>query len=226
MLGAALFTIDNDGRLFHNYLRTGERKQIGGPDFVNTLFMFAGNGQLYTIEKDGTLYHVNPEDGSWDGYEGDWKETKVGTIFENRLFTIEKKGALFGTDLKSGKWVPIGKPVHAGTAFLFPGNDALYTIDGKEGNLHRVNAKDGSRQQVGQPGSWKGTVAGTTLGGALYTVDANGALIKTNLADGTLTQVGKADFGSTTFLFGHAEKLFAIEKDGNLYRVTVKEGAR
>jgi hypothetical protein len=33
-------------------------------------FLFAAGRQLYTIEKDGTLYRVNTKDGSWVPQEG------------------------------------------------------------------------------------------------------------------------------------------------------------
>jgi tRNA A-37 threonylcarbamoyl transferase component Bud32 len=221
ILNPTLFTIDSDGHLFHNNLRNGERKQIGDADFGNTVFLFASGGQLYAIERAGTMYRVNPDNGRWVRLEGDWKGTRAGVVHEGRLFTIENDGTLYGTELPKGEWSSIGKPRHTGTAFLFAADDSLYALD-KEGSLHRVNPKDGTRQRVGQPNGWKGTVAGAVLGGGLYTVEASGALYRTNLADGTWIQVGKSEFGSTAFLFAHAEKLYAIEKDGNLYRVHVK----
>jgi hypothetical protein len=153
--------------------------------------------------------------------DGDWKETKVGTIFEGRLFTIEKKGTLFATEVESGKYVAVGKPIFANTAFLFAGEDSLYTIT-RDGNLYRVHPKDGKAQQLGQPGAWKNTLAGAFLGGALYTVESSGNLYRTNLSDGNWAPVSKPEFGGTAFLFAGGDKLYVIEKEGNLYRVTIK----
>jgi tRNA A-37 threonylcarbamoyl transferase component Bud32 len=220
VLGEALYTADSDGHLYHGFLRTGTRKQVGSASFGNTAFMFGAARQLYTIEKDGTLYRVNPRDASWVALEGDWKDTRMCAVIENRLFTIEKSGTLFGTDLAPITWASIGKPNHAATAFLFATDDTLYAIE-KEGSLFRINPKDGNKQRVGTS-SWKGTVAGAVLGDDLYTVETSGHLYKTALPGGLWNAVGKPEFGSTAFLFAAGDKLYSIEKDGTLYRVTVK----
>src|SRR5262249_6255867 len=199
VLGEALFTGDSDGHLYHGFLRTGVRKQVGSASFGNTTLMFAAARQLYSIEKDGTLYRVNPRDGSWVPLEGDWKDTRAGAVIDNRLYTVEKSGALFGTDLATGTWVSIGKPHHAATVFLFATDDSLYAIE-KEGSLFRINPKDGTKQRVGTS-NWKNTVAGAVLGDDLYTVETSGHLYKTALPGGLWNAVGKPEFGSTAFLF-------------------------
>jgi hypothetical protein len=221
VLNESLYTADSDGHLYHGFLRTGNRKQVGSASFGSTAFLFAAGRQLYTIEKDGTLYRVNPREGNKVGLEGDWKDTRAAVVIDNRLFTIEKNGTLYGTDLATTTWASIGKPNHAATAFLFATDDTLYAIE-KEGSLFRINPKDGGRQRVGQAGNWKGTLAGAVLGDDLYTVEASGYLYKTTLPGGSWVAVGKPEFGSTAFLFSAGDKLYSIERDGTLYRVNIK----
>jgi hypothetical protein len=78
--------------------------------------------------------------------------------------------------------------------------------------------------QVGPPGAWKDTLAGTVLKGRLYTTESNGCLYTTDLDTGGWTQIGKAEFGATRFLFAAGDKLYTIETDGTLYRVNPNDG--
>ena len=81
------------------------------------------------------------------------------------------------------------------------------------------------KQNVGAPGGWAGTIAGTELNGTLYTVEATGSLYATTPANGAWTRVGKADFANVVFLFAVGESLVAIEKDGSLYLIQPQDGS-
>ncbi|HOR75122.1 MAG TPA: hypothetical protein PLN70_09700 [Kiritimatiellia bacterium] len=81
------------------------------------------------------------------------------------------------------------------------------------------------KQNVGAPGGWAGTIAGTELNGTLYTVEATGSLYATAPANGAWTRVGKADFANVVFLFAVGESLVAIEKDGSLYLIQPQDGS-
>ncbi|MGD9781294.1 MAG: hypothetical protein AB7V14_03975 [Kiritimatiellia bacterium] len=82
-----------------------------------------------------------------------------------------------------------------------------------------ARAGEFSKQALGTPGNWAGTIAGTALDGKLYTVEASGKLFATDPADGSWDQIGGADFANTAFLFAAGEKLASIEKDGSLYLI-------
>jgi hypothetical protein len=58
VMNGRLYTAEKNGTLHETNLATGQRTQIGGPDFGNTKFMFAAGADLYTIESDGNLYRV------------------------------------------------------------------------------------------------------------------------------------------------------------------------
>ncbi len=137
-----LYTIDAAGCLQMTVLGTGMKKQIGKAEFINTQRMFAAGDSLYTIEKSGRLYRVNPRDGTWRkvGQAADWKDTVTATVLKGVLYTTEPAGRLFVTDLTTGKWKPIGKPEFAGSIALFAAGSKIFTIE-KDGNLYWVNVK-------------------------------------------------------------------------------------
>lgn len=82
-----------------------------------------------------------------------------------------------------------------------------------------------TKQALGSPGNWAGTIAGTALDGKLYTVETAGNLYATDPADGSWTQLGGADFANTAFLFAAGESLVSIEKDGSLFLIDPADGS-
>ena len=65
ILNGHLYTAESDGSLRSTDLANGQRNQVGKLDFGNTVVMFASGEMLYTIETDGSLFRVNPGDGTW-----------------------------------------------------------------------------------------------------------------------------------------------------------------
>ena len=59
ILGDRLLTIESNGTLFETRLSTGIWQQLGKPEFVNTKFLCAGLGKIYSIEANGALYEIN-----------------------------------------------------------------------------------------------------------------------------------------------------------------------
>jgi hypothetical protein len=86
MLGADLYTVESDGRLYCTSVRTGERRGVGGADFGTTRFTFPLGTNLYTIEQSGNLYRTQPHSGQaidafdWctDEIERLWQQQGVG----------------------------------------------------------------------------------------------------------------------------------------------------
>lgn len=135
-----LFTVDASGALYGTDLETAEWEQVGGENFSNTALMFAADRSLYTIEKNGDLFRVNPNEGNWTriGRQGDWQDTLAGATLGHLLFTIDASGALYATDLHTAEWDQLGGNDFAKTALLFAAGDALYTIE-TTGSLYRIN---------------------------------------------------------------------------------------
>jgi len=62
------------------------------------------SNNIYTIERDGSLYRTNPSTGVWVGIgkKGEWANTIAGTATDNYLYTVEKSGALYETNTNTG----------------------------------------------------------------------------------------------------------------------------
>ena len=93
------------------------------------------------------------------------------------------------------------------------------------GSLQQAIAGAGDRTLAMNLGEWNDTIALTTLGGRLYTIEKSGALYRTDLTNGRWAQLGKAEFANTAFLFADNQSLYTIEYDGSLYRVSPLNGA-
>ena len=93
------------------------------------------------------------------------------------------------------------------------------------GICQTVRAQPGVRTRLGTAGEWKDTIALATMDDRLYTIERNGALYVTDLTSGKWIQIGKAQFGSTQFMFADAGSLYTIEADGGLYRLNPADGS-
>jgi hypothetical protein len=220
-LGGKIYTVETGGALYETDSASGTWKQIGKPEFANTLFLFGLGDQLVSIENSGSLYLINPADGSWkpSGKPGDWLNTVAGTVLNGRLYTVEAGGALYETDPASGVWKQVGKRDFADTFMLFAPGDQLVSIE-KDGGLYLINPTDGSWKPSGQPTGWANTTAGATLAGKLYTIDAGGTLYKTDPSTGSMQPDGRSDFAGTRFLFPAGSILKGIDGGGSLFAVT------
>ena len=234
ILNRRLFTVESDGSLRATELETGERVQIAGQDFGETIFMFASVDSLWTIERNGTLYRVNPADGGWSavGTEGAWIETRAGAILKGRLYTAQSNGTLQETNLGDGTRKQIGPARFADTAAMMAGGDKLWIID-THGNLQRVDPQSGAGQRVGPQGEWKSLLGAAIVDDRLYSIRDDGTLREAILGKdkgqvngkgrkGKGRQLGKAEFGNTRFLYASRRQLYTIENDGSLYEVFLR----
>jgi hypothetical protein len=77
-----LVTVESDGSLQIADLVDGKRKQIGGLEFGNTAFMFLVDGQVLTIETDGSLYRIGLEGPKVDPFA--WCTEEVEKVFREQ----------------------------------------------------------------------------------------------------------------------------------------------
>lgn len=58
-LNNKLCTIEKSGALYETDLVAALWKQIGKPEFGNTVLLLSGSAKLHTIESSGSFYEVN-----------------------------------------------------------------------------------------------------------------------------------------------------------------------
>ncbi len=134
-----LYSAEADGTLQATDLATGRRAPIGKADFGRTAFLLASGESLYGIEKEGSLYRVNPADGTRDrlGPAGAWKAVRAAGVLKGKLYSAENDGTLRATDLATGRRTQVGAAEFGQTTFLLPSGAELCTIE-TSGNLYRV----------------------------------------------------------------------------------------
>jgi hypothetical protein len=142
VLKGRLYTTQGSGTLRVTDLDTGGSTGIGKAEFGGTRFLFAGGDRLYTLETDGSLYRVNPDDGGRArvGPPAAWKLTRAGAVVGGRLYTAEGDGTLQETDPGAGTRQQVGGADFGNTAFMFPVGQDLYTIE-TDGSLYHVFIK-------------------------------------------------------------------------------------
>src|SRR5439155_1714772 len=135
-------TVETDGVLYETDLGTGEWKAVGRADFKNTRWLLAQGDRLYGIETGGSLYRINPGDGSRErvGREGAFKDSAVAAVLGERLYVIDKGGALLEVQPTTGDARQLGKGEFTNTRYLFGVDGKLSAID-VSGSMYRVSVK-------------------------------------------------------------------------------------
>lgn len=237
--GAALknsfYSVSKSGALSVTDLKSGKTKKVGKAAFAKTKIMLAAGTSLYDIEKDGSLYRVNPATGAKSrlGSAGEWKDTFIGATANSQIYSVEKSGALYKTNPVNGQWAQLGNPEFGGTVLML-GRDkvgyaeaGLFTIEG-DGSLYTINIKDGTWKNLGKNSLWKSSKTGTIVGevDTVYVVNDKGVLQWSILAAGDDVKplpMGKPIYKNTKFIFvGHSglmPSLYCLDGDGTLYEV-------
>jgi tRNA A-37 threonylcarbamoyl transferase component Bud32 len=221
-LKGRLYTVEKSGVLYETDLSSGEWKAVGKPEFAGTSLLFAAGDALYSIEVDGSLYAINPGDGTWKrlGRQGAWGKTVAGTVWKDRLYTADGERLLVRTNPADGRRAVVnglGRSL-VRTDFLLAAGGRLYAI-GFDGRVYEMNPAGGAAKAIGQLGDLRGVRAAAVVEDRLYTVESDDNLHETDLKDGKRKQLGETEFGSTRFLLACGADLYALDGDGNLYRV-------
>ncbi|HWA97086.1 MAG TPA: hypothetical protein VG713_01275, partial [Pirellulales bacterium] len=135
----AILTAESGGGLYATST-DGYWMQIGTPVFNNTLSMVVLNGWLYTIETSGSLYQVNPVNGSWRqiGEPAAWLGVIAAAALDGSFYTAESNGYLYQTNPETGERAHLGGPVFGDTTLMVAAAGALYTIE-NSGSLYRID---------------------------------------------------------------------------------------
>ncbi|MCA9519956.1 MAG: hypothetical protein KC609_03245 [Myxococcales bacterium] len=101
----ALYTIEGDGKMYRTDLRTLASAPIGNPGWERTRHFISCGTMLYTVEKVGALYRVNPTSGRWQrtGPFGAYSRVRHALCSASEVFTLESDGGVYVTSIPAGK---------------------------------------------------------------------------------------------------------------------------
>ena len=218
----SLYTIDTVGKLIRSHLGTGEKQAVNDQYYGNSIRLWGGGKNLFTLENDGSLYRTHPETGQWSilGKAGDWINTVLAVPVYGYLYSVEKNGTLYATNVNTGNYLPLGKPDFAGCTSIYETGGSLY-LTGASGNLMQVSEADGSWKQVLAPQSLTNSIGAAVLSGKLYSLENDGSLIRYELPVGTKTVLGKISFKAPVILMAAGIKLYLLDASGTLQEISL-----
>jgi hypothetical protein len=192
----------------------------------NTAALAVIGNNLYTVEKDGTLYRTDLASGKWVKIgKSEFAHTKFMFASGGTLFTIESDGSLYRVSPSDGAWSRIGKAgdwsrTMSGAMI----GDKLFTVE-SGGELYETNTTSGVWRQMGKA-EFVRTKFLLGGGGALYTIEGDGNLYAVNPANGSWKQVGSSnEWVNTLRSTMHGGKMYTIESNGALYETNPQTGA-
>jgi hypothetical protein len=198
---------------------TGKWELVGKEgDYRTTVGMVAMDNMLWTVQKDGSLYKVDPSNGASTKIadKGSFEKLENLEGMDHMLWSVES-GTLYKNDSASGKWEQVGKEGEWARTVDFVGlNGFLYSIE-PDGSLWKTD-KTGNHTLLDK-GEFKGCTHLTEMGGNLYTIE-NGTLYETDPNTLKWRQIGKeGDFARINAMEGTMNYIFMIDKSGILYKV-------
>lgn len=219
----ALYSIDTTGKFIRTNLSTGEKSAVNDQHYGNSIRLWGGGKNLFTLEKDGSLYRTHPETGQWSilGKAGDWINTMQAVPVYGYLYSVEKNGTLYATNVNTGNYIALGKPDFAGCGALYETGGSLY-LGGASGNLLQVSEADGTWKQILSPQSLTNSIAGAVISGKLFILEKDGSLIRYDVPAGSKTVLGKTSFKSPVFLMAAGIKLYLLDGSGSLQEISLQ----
>lgn len=216
-----LYTIDSSNKLVRSNLSTGEMALVNDQLYGNSIRLWGGGKNLFTLEKDGSLYRTHPESGQWSilGKAGDWINTLLAVPVYGYLYSVEVNGTLYATNVNTGYYIPLGKPDFSGCKAIYETGGNLYLIGAKE-DLLKVNEADGSWEQILAPQSLTNTMTGAVISGKLYILENDGSLIRFEVPSGSKTVLGKLSGHPPVFLMAAGVKLYLLDSGGTLQEIS------
>jgi hypothetical protein len=117
-----LFVIEPGGAGWH---------QLGEAEYDPKLLL--GDGEsLYSVEENGSLYRIDPKDGSWEQLDGSWGDVCAGAARKGGIFLATESGTLYVVG-KGGAWAPVAEGAPPAAKFLFLTGRRLYALEGDGG---------------------------------------------------------------------------------------------
>lgn len=215
----ALYTFSSDV-LYKTELDSGYRSRLGNSVYKNIRFFFAINNRLHIIETDGSMLGIDPNTGDRkpESSMNTWVNVVQVIVVGNSLYSFENGVCYKHTALDPNNRKQIGKAEFYELGNLYRSDSRLFSIIG--GNLYQINTGNGEWNKIGKGKAWKSVKAGAALNDKFYSIESDGILYETTLADGTKKELDKTQFIKGGFLFAESGKLYTI-LEGTLYEINM-----
>jgi hypothetical protein len=225
VLGDDIYIIAADNLLYWFNREADEFEQLGDDAWDPRILLAAGD-TLICLEEDGSVYAIDPEDGSAQllGDEGDWAEASCAAIAGNRLVIAGSDGSISAVDLESGEFVVLAEDGWAPANMFNSDSDYVHVLEAN-GTIYVLNVENGESSQVGKDEWWAGTTASDGKNGALYLLN-DGKLYALDTWAPDYTQIGESPNWRSTMLFIGDSGLYTFEENGSAYLVEVLGGHR
>ncbi len=214
-LDGSLYIV-NDEKLYRINPADGGYAQVGD-ELWRPRFLFGNKGTLYIVDTEGSFYRIEPTTGSYqqiDRYT--WSKLQATAVVrENICFFSD--GGLYVVNGDDGTYRGVGSDTWNPRAAC--GFNNLYVID-HDGTMYKVQIEDGAWFVSGEKYDWPTSGASLArIGEFGYLVNA-GCLYKTQPGGGAYWKLS-SDSWDLKFLVGCQGLLYALQRDGTMYRVGV-----
>ena len=215
----ALYTF-NSGALYKTDLDSGHYSRLGNSVYQNIRFFFAINNKLHIIENDGSMLGIDPNSGDRrpESPINAWLSVMQIIVVGNTFYSVENGVFYKHSALNPNSRKQIGKAEFYELGNLYRSDSRLYSIIG--GILYQINTGTGEWNKVSKTKAWKSVRTGAVLNDKFYSLESDGILYETTLADGTKKELDKTQFIKGGFLFAESGKLYTI-LNGTLYEIII-----
>jgi hypothetical protein len=126
----SLYTVEADGYLYANNLRTGENSSRGEPVFANMRYLAAWDGHLYGLERHGLLFDIDLLNGNKPSIVRHpiFKDAVAFASSNGNIYFVGHSGALKRYSLLSREVALIGSPVNGNVSHLTNEAGILYAM--------------------------------------------------------------------------------------------------
>lgn len=216
--GDHVYTCDQNGHIYQIGF-DGSHAKVGSSTAWRSRFLMRTQGWLCTLEQDGTLFRIDPANGTYHkiGKDAQWVSTVTAVATGGKIYTCDKNGKLYCVDIHTGDYHQLGNSASWNARFLLDVGGAIATLEAN-GTFYRVEL-DGSYAQFGHHGTWGSTQAAVGVNTGVLTCDKTGLLYQLNTHDGSFHQIGGSHWKSR-YLLASESHTFSLEEDGTLYSIS------
>jgi len=179
-------------------------------------FLVGVAGSLVTIETGGEMYRIAPGDGRWDPLDDSWSDAIAATAAGDYVYVVERSGHLYRVAPGDGSYVQIGDD-HRDVTCMTAAAGHLITFE-STGCMYRVSPRTGAWEEIDD--DWRNVRCVASDGKLVYAAVGE-TIFSIDPADGRFEGLNDT-YWNTRHLVGTPDALYAIERDGGLWRIELR----